>query len=50
MSKKVVMIYRTVFPAWMRKTTKKNVNGHDWRTGVGSNRAVPIEEQERVLQ
>jgi hypothetical protein len=26
----------------------KNVRGHDWHPGVGSNRAFTIEQQERV--
>ena len=26
----------------------RNVSGHDWRAGVGSNRALPIVQQERV--
>ena len=25
----------------------KNVSGHDWRTGVGSNRALPIVQQKK---
>jgi hypothetical protein len=41
------MIYRIIYPG-MDEENHKNVGGHDWRKGVGSNPALPIVQQERV--